>query len=72
LGGAPVGVVALHVGEKGPLEDPVVRSPHAWYMVHILFAVIDFVDFCQIRLFALTGTALVGSAARNKHRPKEQ
>ncbi|KAF8246558.1 aldo-keto reductase [Wilcoxina mikolae CBS 423.85] len=26
LGGAPVGVVALHAGEKGPLEDPVVLS----------------------------------------------
>lgn len=46
--------------------------PHARYMVHILLVVIDFVDCCQIRLFAITGTALVGSAARNKHCPEEQ
>lgn len=28
LGGAPVGVVALHAGEPGPIDDPLVWLAH--------------------------------------------
>lgn len=41
LGGAPVGVVALHAGEPGPLDDPLARKPQAATWMELLTNFID-------------------------------